>query len=136
MQIEISNSWQVWKQNNTFVIFVLFIAVLRTFFRPFFKIHFPIFFFILFFLLYYYQYGYVAYQVVDIQCKFLPGTKLLHQNEGQLIYEYQISYLIKTFHHKVFKRSRQFSVCIFFMLDRFKTSVKSNRKISFKNHCC
>lgn len=75
-------------QNITFVIFVLFIAVLRTFFRPFFKIHFPIFFFILFFLLYYYQYGYVAYQVVDKQCKFLQGTKLLHQNEGQLIYEY------------------------------------------------
>lgn len=76
-------------QNITFVIFVLFIAVLRTFFRPFFKIHFPIFFFhhVFFYYLYNY-YGDVAYQVVDIQCKFLPGTKLLHQNEGQLIYEY------------------------------------------------
>lgn len=74
-------------QNITFVIFVLFIAVLRTFFRPFFKIHFPIFFSIMFFFYLYNYYGYVAYQVVDIQCKFLPGTKLLHQNEGQLIYD-------------------------------------------------
>lgn len=79
----------LWIQINscTFVIFVLFIAPCRTFLVLFINTFFPIFFFILCFLLFIY-YGYVAYQVVDIQFKFLQGAKILHQNEGQLINEY------------------------------------------------